>query len=259
MKYQSRGNRGGGGGAGGGYITLYMPESMPQITNANNWEQFSYGAGPIGALVEDGVDELMRGVNTITSGDMSKNIRKEDIEKGIDRIRNKFDNLVDNAGPLGKQAALMGVGRALGATANHVMSVREGNIYNPNIELAYTGPGMREFSFSFKMVPKSAGEAATINNIIREFKRWSSPEVIGGGMYRIPDVWQVTYMSGGGANAFQNQFMPAALTNIVVTDNQGLGYYSAHEGGAPIVTSMALSFKEIDVITRDMHSGPRGM
>ncbi len=118
---------------------------------------------------------------------MSKNSRKAEMEKGIDRIKNKFDNIVENGGPLARQALLTGAAKQLNMSPNQVMSVKQGQIYNPNIELAYKGPALREFSFSFKMVPKSAGEAAAINHIIREFKRWSAHQrIIGGGMYRYP-------------------------------------------------------------------------
>ena len=254
MKYTSRGSMGGGGG-GGGYITLYMPENLPNIGNGNAWEQFSFGAGPIGKLIEGAADEVIAFSNV----NPMEGMKKENFNKGVDRVRKMFDNLADSAGPAGRQALLEGAASTIGASANQVLSVRTGQIYNPNIELAYNGPAFREFAFQFRMVPKSAGEAAALNSIIREFKRWSAPEVIQGGMYEIPHVWQIDFMSGGGRNAFQNQFKPAALLSVNVQDNAGVGYYSAHQGGAAIETSLTLSFKEVDVITRQDHTGLRGM
>ena len=182
---------------------------------------------------------------------------KEAKEQGINRIKNKIDEQLANAGPLGRQFLLEGAASAIGA--NQVLSVKQGQIYNPNIELAYTGPGLRTFSFRFKMVPKSAAEATAINNIILQFKKESAPKAVSGGMYEIPKVWQVTYMSGGGQNQYQNKFKPAACTSVVVQDNVGVGYYSAHKGGAAIETSLTLTFMEVDVITRDDHTGLRGM
>ena len=254
QRYSSRQGNGGGGG-GGGYITLYMPENMQTVSNANAWEEFTFGAGPVGGVVEDLFDEAVR----VTNIDFTKGMKKEAIEKGIDRVRNKFEALGNNMGAIGRQLALDATGQMLNISPNQALSVTTGQIYNPNIELAYNGPGLRTFAFRFKMVPKSAGEATNISNIIREFKTWSAPQLIEGGMYEIPHVWQVNFMSGGGMNAFQNTFKPAALTNVTVQDNTGLGYYSAHQGGAPISTSLSLTFKEVDVITRRDHTGLRGM
>ena len=252
MKYSSRGSSGGGGG---GYIILYMPESLPAIQNSNNWQEFTFGAGPMGGLAEDFVDEVMN----LTHTDFTKPMTKSDYEKGIDRIKGKIDEQLANIGPLARQAALQGVAGGMKTTANHLLSVKQGQIYNPNIELAYTGPGLRTFSFRFKMVPKSQAEATAINNIILQFKKESAPKAVSGGMYEIPKVWQVTYMSGGGQNQYQNKFKPAACTSVVVQDNVGVGYYSAHKGGAAIETSLTLTFMEVDVITRDDHTGLRGM
>ena len=252
MKYSSRGSSGGGGG---GYIILYMPERLPVVTNANNWKEFSFGAGPMGGLVESGFDELVNFTNT----DFTQPMTKDAKEQGINRIKNKIDEQLANAGPLGRQFLLEGAASAMSGTANQVLSVKQGQIYNPNIELAYTGPGLRTFSFQFKMVPKSQQDTQAINNIILQFKKESAPKAVQGGMYEIPKVWQVTYMSGGGQNPYQNKFKPAACTSVVVTDNAGVGFYSAHKGGAAIETSLTLNFMEVDVITKDDHTGLRGM
>jgi hypothetical protein len=254
MKYTSRGS--GGGGGGGGYITICMPEQMPPVNNKNNWGELSvFAPGPLGALQRDIAEEVIN----LTDINLKEGMSREAQNRGIDRIRGKFDAVVDNAGPLARQAALTNAAGAIKRSPSQVLSVTQGQIYNPNIELVYNGPGLRHFGFTFNLVPKSAGDASIISSIIREFKTWSAPKVISGGMYEIPHVWQISYMSGGGQNGFQNKFKPAALTDIIVTDNQGFGFYSAHEGGAPIQTTLQLGFQEVDVITRKDHSGMRGM
>ena len=84
MKYSSRGSSGGGGG---GYIILYMPEQLPAIQNSNAWQQFSFGAGPLGGLAEDFTEEVMN----LTNVDFTKSMSKGDYEKGVDRIKGKID------------------------------------------------------------------------------------------------------------------------------------------------------------------------
>jgi len=72
-------------------------------------------------------------------------------------------------------------------------------------------------------------------------------------MYKIPMVWQVTYMSGSGQNRNMNAFKRAALTNVAVQSNSGMSMHMSFNDGMPIVTSLALTFTEVDVITRNDH------
>jgi hypothetical protein len=261
IKYSSRSGYSGGGG--GGYIILYMPEQQPLVSNGNMWNQMTFHnplTGAAGGLAGQAVQEGFEGLNNfVLDNDMTAPIGEERKSRAIDDFKDYAANLGSSAQPITKQTALQAIAGAMGYTPNQVMSVTTGKIYNPNIELAYQGPGLREFSFSFNLVAKSQGESQAINNIIREFKKWSAPAEASGGMYEIPYVWQINYMSGGGSNSNLNKFKPAACMAVTVQDNSSLPFYSAHQGGAPIQTSLTLSFKEIDVILRKDHSGGRGM
>ena len=46
---------------------------------------------------------------------------------------------------------------------------------NPNMELLFDSPQLRDFTFSFLLSPRSQKEAATIVKIIRFFKQGMSP------------------------------------------------------------------------------------
>jgi hypothetical protein len=253
MKYSAR--RSGAGGAGGD-ILLCMPRSMPLITNPNGWSRFSFGEGPIGEVKED----LFNMAGEFSSQPFHVGASEADKQRGIEKYKGMFDRIIgENLEPASRQAILNAAASGLQVNPTQAMSVTQGQIYNPNIELAYTGPQLRSFSFQFEMVPKSAGEASMISNIIGEFKKWSAPQANGNGMYEVPHVWQVSFMSGGGQNQYQNKFKAAALRSISVSDNAGVSFYSAHQGGAPVSTSLGLEFMEVDVITRKDHSGGRGM
>ena len=72
-------------------------------------------------------------------------------------------------------------------------------------------------------------------------------------MFEVPKVWQVRYMSGAGENQFMNKFKPAACVSVQVVANQSTDMHVSFENGAPIQTTMSLSFKEIEIITRKDH------
>lgn len=238
VKYSAR-----GGTAGGGGITLYMPENTPGVTNAQTWASSSnHFAGPKGQLKRRAADSIM----DISESGLS------DPKGTISKVMENFKG-APGAGALGRQYFLERTGEEIGLSANQIMSVTRGEIYNPNVEMFYEGPQLRSFTFSFNFAPKSSGDAQAAMRIIREFKKWSSPKEQGQ-KYEIPHVWKIKY-----SNKNYNKFKPAALVAITVDYNAGLDQYMTFTDDAPIITSMELSFKEVEVITRKDHSGGSGM
>lgn len=177
-------------------------------------------------------------------GDAFKNIGS--------KITDQVKNIQNKVGPAAKQLAMNAVAGVAGTNANGVLAMQRGQIYNPNVELLYDGPGLREFGFAFNFIPKSAAEATAANSIIKEFKKWSSPKEEGS-MFEVPHIWKIQYMTNGRKNMNMNQFKKCALTNISVQANPTSDLHQAFPDGMPVVTSMTLAFQEVDIITRKDH------
>ena len=77
-------------------------------------------------------------------------------------------------------------------------------------------------------------------------------------MFEIPYVWQVQYMTGKSKNRNMNQFKKAACTNIQVQANPATPMHVAHLEGVPVITTMVLSFMEVDIIMREDHEKTGG-
>lgn len=245
-KYQSN-KVGATAPAEGSPIILYMPASTPAMNQGNNWgaEKFE---GPLGAFKRD---VGMAGANIIDGADLSS------AEKGKATGKNVINQLKSvvagtDAGGAAKQLGVGMVAGFAGVNANQLMALSKGQIFNPNVELLYDGPKVRSFSMSFTMVPKSSDESKRINEIVKEFKVWSAPKE-NGGMYEVPHIWQVQYMLANKQNPNMNVFKRAALTDVAIQNNQGLNMHMSFDDGMPIITSLALTFTEVDVITRDDH------
>ena len=235
----------------GATIVLYMPTTTPAVKQGADWGAKTFD-GPMGQLIKNASSAV---AGEIQDAEMPTNF-EDGVQKGkalaqrtISTVKNNFKNL----GGAAKQAAVSGVAGVAGMEANQLLALSRGQIYNPNVELLYKGPKLRGFSFNFTMVPKSPTEAQVINNIILEFKKWAAPSDTGNGMYKVPHVWQVTYMNGGSANQNMNAFKKAALTDIAVQNNQGMNMHMSFEDGMPIITTISLNFTEVDVITREDH------
>jgi len=232
-------------------IILYMPTSTPSVAQANDWGAKNFD-GPLGALTRDFASSA---AGHIMTGDISSVEAAKNTGKAIiDDIKSGFENVKKSGGGALRQMGVNAVAGLAQMSPNQLMAMSRGEIFNPNIELLYQGPKVRGFSFNYTFVPKSLIEAQMVNKIIMDFKRWSAPKLNEGtGMYKIPMIWQVTYMSGSGVNKNMNKFKRAALTNVAHQSNSGLNMHMSFADGMPIVTSISLQFTEVDVITRDDH------
>ena len=237
----------------GPVIRLYMPTTTPAVSQGANWSETNF-QGQLGELMRNGG---IAAANLIESIDPSKfgsfDEAKQQGGKAIENLKGVIDQ---NKGLLmgaGKQFGINAVGSFIGTNANGLMALSRGKIYNPNVELLYQGPQLRSFSFTFQFAPKSPKEAADVNRIILEFKKWSAAKETGNGMYEVPHVWQVKYHTATGVNTNMNVFKRAALRDISVQDNQGMNMHMTFPDGQPIVKTMSLTFQEVDVITRDDH------
>ena len=107
------------------------------------------------------------------------------------------------------------------------------------------------------MVPKSENEALEIKEIINLFKINMLPEFAGNDVHGrsliVPNTFRIKYMYAGSENHFLHKISDCVLESMNVS--YGGDRYKTHssiDGGAPpIQTTMSLTFKELDLITRE--------
>ena len=124
-----------------------------------------------------------------------------------------------------------------------------GRVLNPNAEMLFQGPAIRDFAFEFQMIARSENEGKTIRKIIRFLKLGMAPKFRNTTFIANPDVFQLEYKNGMGKNDMLktvNQFSPGglALTNINV-DYAPSGYWSAYQDSQPVTIKMSLNFTEL--------------
>ena len=119
------------------------------------------------------------------------------------------------------------------------------------MELAFKGIPKREFSYEFKMMPKSAAEAAMAEKIVKKFKTMMLPEIKDASAMRLtmPATFDIQYMHVGQENSHLNKIGTCVLTNMDV--KYGGDKYKTYKDAVPMETSMTLNFKELDLVTRE--------
>ena len=160
----------------------------------------------------------------------------------------------DNAQALFNANIATGVVGAFGGnvTVNQLLARQSGQIFNPNMELLFNSPTLRNFRFSFKMTPRSPEEAEQCKLIIRTFKMNMAPKVTSGRggqslFLNTPNVFELRYKSGIANHPFLHRFKQCFLTDISV-NYTGEGVYATYENREPVSMIMDLTFKELEPI-----------
>ena len=163
---------------------------------------------------------------------------------------------------------------------NDVSGSTRGIVINPNAELLYDSPEMREIGMIFKLVAKNKDESNTIKSIVDLFRAASMPRWgakggqlglldnndstsvkenkndrrfdIGGedNWIRVPDLCKFTFMKGHKPHPYLIQFKPCAISAVEVNYTPD-GTYATYNSGAPVAVELRLNFMETKLIYAD--------
>ena len=222
-------------------VYLYMPEDMEGEYGGTWGDQniSNFAAGALGSF------------GKAAGGDLGKSIGS-----GFGAIK----AMTENALTKGTAAAKLlqeGLGAAnFGSlTVNDIFSVTTGQVLNPNTEVLYKGPKMRNFSLNFKMAPRNSTEAEQIQKIIYAFKYATLPRYGGAGddnlsFVRVPQIVDVSFMKGNSEHPWVTQFKPSVITSFQVSYTPD-GAWATLPNGSPVATSLKISFQELKMVYAD--------
>ena len=218
-------------------IAIYMPDTI--LT------QYDHGYNEVSvteALADAGLYSAIGDSNIVGSIiDSGSNIIKGRGVKYNDAQSADAAGIIGEklgAGPGFRDLTLKSVGRAV----------------NPQVELVFKGTSNRGYVFVFDFQPRSAKEASAIQDIIKTFKMFAAPETTteGAGRYFIPPgQFDINYYYKNVENEYIAKISSCVLTNIAVNYSAS-GAFATFDDGFPVHINLQLTFKEIDIITREM-------
>ncbi len=133
-------------------------------------------------------------------------------------------------------------------TLEQIMSRQTGEIFNPNMELLFSGPTLRAFKFQFKMMPRNRDESDQVKRIIRTFKKNMAPKTNRSNLFlNTPNIFELRYRQGESEHKFLHKFKQCVLQDIAI-NYTGEGNYATYDDGTPISMVMDLTFKELEPI-----------
>ncbi len=231
-------------------IVLYMPDTL-QYTFAQSYSEAALGDELGGKIAVAGKSVLE---------DMSKGLDiKSAAEKGIKgpaataAIQKAFELAGSGAGKI------PGIGQN---TAKAAAFLALGGVNNPMLELLYSSPSFRQFTFEFMFYPRDEREALEVQNILERLRFHQAPEIDGGsgGLLLIPpSEFELGFYYGGRPNPNLPGIGRCVLTNISV--NYAPNGWSAYEmfgendprlgrTGMPTAIQLTLEFKETVILTK---------
>ena len=222
------------------YIFLPIPENI-QDSNAVNW-----GEDSLNGLVARGIGSAAKVIGTDGNIiDFGKNLVSE--TKGFltnvagisDNIRNSY-------------IAAKAVGAFTNVNAQGIITRQTGQVLNPNMELLFNNVTLRSFNFQFDLAPRDKKESETIKRMLRLFKKSMNAKKSGtegaeGLFIASPDVFQLSYKTGGEDHKFLNRFKPMALLNMAV-NYTGSGTYATYDDTTPVHMKLSLQFQELNPV-----------
>ena len=144
-----------------------------------------------------------------------------------------------------------------------ILSRGAGVVPNSNLALLFNAPTLREFTFSWKMSPRSKEEAIRINNILRFFKQGMAPKKAagsrsGGASYFLgtPNIFDINFKTGRSDSDFYEildrndsvmRIKTCACTGAAVNYTPQ-GMWNAYEQGQPVAITLTLRFNELEPI-----------
>ena len=128
-------------------------------------------------------------------------------------------------------------------------------VLNPNAEMLFQGPTIRQFAFSFQMIARSEKEGKEIRRIIKFLKEGMAPKFETTTFLKNPDIFILQYKNGKGESDILktvNQFNPGGLAlTLLNTDYAPSGYWSAYTDSQPVAIKMDMNFTELRPMYQD--------
>ena len=198
------------------------------------------------------IKTLKSGVKIVLDSPDTEPVLKNFKSKMIKTLMGEFKGGLIAGGAMVAEKTMNFLGQNV--TADQILARSRGQILNPNAELLFSGPVLRQFSFTFLLLARSKREGSEIRKIIRTFKEGAVPKHVNDALLTNPDIWQLTYKRNDRELKTVNKFGAMGLTTITV-DYAPEGFWTAYEDSQPVACRLNLEFGEVRPLYQQDYEG----
>ena len=245
----------------------YVPQDFNQsgqfgFSNAARNDKGERGIGTVILPIPGGIQDSNsvqwagQNMNALEAG--MANIALNTIEDGGKGLADSTKSIL-NAIQTNSEGVKTAVGQAFAGAASgtggQLLTRTTGAVINPNLELLFSGPALRTFSFQFKMNAREKAESREIVKIIRFFKQGSAAQRSASNLFlKTPHTFKIQYLHRGPGddndNPFMNKIKECALQSVAVNYTPE-GNYATFDDGAMTSYELTLSFQELEPVFND--------
>ena len=179
--------------------------------------------------------------------DLAATTIKEGGDDGVSKAE-EIARKIPDASPELKNAVIQTfVGKATGVQG--ILARTQGAVINPNMELLFSGPSLRSFSFTYKLSARSKIEAEQIIQIIRFFKQGMSPQKSESNIFlKAPHTFQVRYLfRGKKEHPYIGKMKECALQDFSVNYTPE-NNYTTYEDGFMVSYEINMQLQELEPV-----------
>ena len=224
-----------------GNHTVYLPMDPTGLQEGNgvNW-----GKGEVNPFDAAGFN--------IASGAITGLGEAKTGQQALDAVKNAMSTAVDEGTNLlsGFETSDIAAFFAGQAVGNSTLFTRAtGKVLNQNLELLFSGPGLRTFSYNFRFTPREEREARMVRSIIKMFKKAMAPRLSEKELFlKSPHVFKLKYYyKNGQEHPFLNKIKTCALTNFNIQYAPD-GSYMTYDDGSMTSYTVRMDFGELNPI-----------
>ena len=261
-----------------GLVKLPMPNSLADSNNV------SWGPDQLNAITaaatsaamgasNEALDAILKFAQGAGGRNLLQNIGEGGriFQQGVGNVLNAFGDAAKGFSEADKKNINLLGRTVIGSTLLNILQLQvspesilsrgAGVIPNSNLALLFNAPTLREFTFSWKMSPRSKEEAIRVNNILRFFKQGMAPKKSndsksGGASYFLgaPNVFDIHFKTARirdyeilDRNDSVMRIKTCACTGAAVNYTPE-GMWNAYEKGQPVAITLTLRFNELEPI-----------
>ena len=142
-------------------------------------------------------------------------------------------------------AALNSASETVGGLAEKIT----GTIPNPHPTVFFKGVDLREFTWTWKFVPRSADEATLLQAALANIRKLILPEA-SGGFLNYPHLLKPAVKSDGADMLIYGKFKKSAVKQFLI-NYTAEGTSAFFHDGNPVAINCQMTFQEVEIYTAD--------
>lgn len=232
---------------GMGLILLPMPLGVADANNAD-WADGTFNF--LEGQAANAISNIFSGASAADSFGAGFESLSAEAKKFFTDLTSQLQNAgINNAATTGVAASIL---KTFGSniTPNQLLSRNTGQILNPNLELLFNGPTLRNHEFSFKLTPRSKKESDVVKKIIFELKRSMAPRAAKtSALMASPYVFKIGFRQGNQDHPFLFSMKTCAMKGLDVNYSASTQEnYSSYYDGSPTSLDLSMRFTELSPV-----------